>query len=509
MNSPAKQNPQGWPVLAYLGLLWLWVASSCWKEWHGSDYSYGWLVIPLAGYFAFRRLGACPAQTAAPFFASLARMGMLLPAIAALPLELLRLAPLYWRGTAWAIFLVAAIASVSLAYLAGGARWFKASLFSVVFASLAVPWPTFFEQAVSLRLMAMMADIVSELLRLSGVPAEREGMVIILPNCAVGIEEACSGLRSLQASVMLALAAGELANLNLFRRIVLLIVAPYLALMTNLGRTLGLAAAGLHQGAEGVSRWHGPSGTIALLVLALLVAALAWLFRRPPGPVSAGNGFVPPGRLAPLAGGLTLVALAAAHGWYAFHKTDASTEPLLAIANPGAENITSLPAAMQMLSILAPDEGQYLREQDPEFGTVTGYHFFWRSSRETINQVYHRPDVCMPGAGWQSLAEPEEFSVELGGRPVQWHLLRYERKGLRADLLWGAWLDGRPVQFALGRSASVQAQLLWQLIRSGQQDATYEVAAVLVPRQGAPLTTAQAAEILQRTFSLRENSPRR
>lgn len=515
ISEPGISPRPEWSGTVYLGLLWLWLVSSCWQEWRGgADYSYGWLVIPLAGYFAFKRLENLPLR---PRSSRLAQWGLFLPAVAALPLELLRLAPLYWRGTPWAIFLVVAVATLCFACLTGGTGRARALIFPLVFASLAIPWPTFFEQAISLRLMAVIADVVGEFLRFCGIPAQRQGMIITLPNCAVGIEEACSGLRSLQASIMVALAAGELARLGRFRRLILLFVAPYLALVTNLGRTIWLAFAGLRQGAEGIARWHNPSGIIAMLAMALLVAALAWLIRPrkhspgfPVGQEAPAAPVSPPRRSVLAALILIAASLAAAHGWYALHAGSRGADsPLLTIADPEVGDIASLPGALQMLSILAPDEGRYLSKQDADFGPLTGYHFFWKSSRQTINQVYHRPDVCMPGAGWTPLSEPMEFTVDMEGKPIRWYLLQYERDGLRADLLWGAWLDGKPVRFALGRSLSVQAQLLWQLIRSGRRDATYEVAAVLVPQRGGPLALSQAQAILQRTFLLRENPSHR
>ena len=85
-----------------------------------------------------------------------------------------------------------------------------AAIFPLLFLSTGIPWPTAFEYPVTTGLMNGIASFLSEILPFAGIPARREGTMIVLLNCTVGIEEACSGIRSLQSAFMIALAAGEI-----------------------------------------------------------------------------------------------------------------------------------------------------------------------------------------------------------------------------------------------------------------------------------------------------------
>jgi hypothetical protein len=172
-------------------------------------------------------------------------------------------------------------------------------------------------------------------------------------------------------------------------------------------------------------------------------------------------------------------------------------------------NADRLPLPSEIQSELSPSEGVYLRADYPPFGPIQGYHFFWRKSLDAVNQLYHRPDVCMPGAGWKSSASPREIDTDIDGSRTIWHLFQYEQRDAKADLLWGAWLGGRPIPISVEGAAKLQRGLMWHLISGGIRDATYEVAAVLVPRRASPLTDAQAADILSRTFSRNANPPHR
>lgn len=502
-------SPRGISLI-YLGLLWSWTASACWRDWTGSsDYRYGLLVLPLAFYFAFKRLGSTPADSPGNFRLP-AMLALFLPVVFGLPLELLNQSPLHWRPVAWVIFGNAAIGTLGLVYLIGGKAWLRASRFPLLFAATAIPWPTFLEQMAGATLLPWLTETTGDLLRLGGIPVQRQGFLLILPHCVVGIEQACSGLRSLQGALMVSLAAGEITRLSFARRCGLLILAPFIALGINLARTLALSLAGFRGGNEAIHQWHDASGFTAMFATTLILFGFAALIRHqttstsPAIPPVRNPDFSAVPRWLPWG---FLLALGGAHLWYAWHGWNHSaSEPELALRD---HSWTPLPLPADLAAMLHPDKGGYFRETNPDYGALTGYHFFWKSSRETVDQLYHRPDICMPGAGWQLIGTPTPFTSTLYGHPWQWHLLEYERNGIRATMLWGGWLNGAAAEFSLGRSSSLQMQIMRQLVQSGTRNVSYEVAAVLVPFTGNSLTPPEAAKIVEQIFTLNENPARR
>jgi exosortase len=77
--------------------------------------------------------------------------------------------------------------------------------FPILFALIAVPIPGVLWNPIVFGLKGLVTFVNVELLNLWGIPAQQQGSVIQLPNCRVGVDEACSGIRSLQSSLMMAL----------------------------------------------------------------------------------------------------------------------------------------------------------------------------------------------------------------------------------------------------------------------------------------------------------------
>src|SRR5207245_10533355 len=157
----------------------------------------------------------------------------------------------------------------------GGPVFGRAELFPVLFFLTAVPWPPRFEQPIVSSLMRWVADTTTELLRWLGIEAQTSGAAIALRSGLVGISQACSGIRSLQAGIMFGLAMGEWFLLRPVRRVVLLLLAIVLALATNLARTLALSLQAEWHGVDSLDRVHDFIGdtTITALDVGIWVAA--------------------------------------------------------------------------------------------------------------------------------------------------------------------------------------------------------------------------------------------
>ena len=157
--------------------------------------------------------------------------------------------------------------------------------FPVAFIFVAVPWPTLVETPVIQGLMRIVAHVAAETAMLLGIPAQVEGNLIRVSTGLVGVNEACSGIRSLQTSLMIGLLFGELKRLSVLRRVALVVGAVAIALVANFVRAVFLVTVAATKNISEVTRWHDIAGyTIVALVF---VGPWPWpIFLENPNPKS-------------------------------------------------------------------------------------------------------------------------------------------------------------------------------------------------------------------------------
>ena len=263
-------------------LIWAEVINHLRHEWSANpQYSYGWSVPFLALYLLWRRWEKRPAA-GSPTLSAWIPLGLVtLSAVAFLPLRFLAEANPDWRLLSWSFAIAAATLSLSFFYKLGGGKWLRWFAFPILFFLVAVPWPMQFENAVVQTLMRADTSINVTLLDAIGIPAVQLGNVIEVKTGLIGIEEACSGIRSLQATLMISLFLGEFYGFALRRRIVLLVAGAIFAFFCNLVRTGLLVWIGAKDAAKGIEAWHDPAGMVILLTCLFGLWFLSlWLDRK-------------------------------------------------------------------------------------------------------------------------------------------------------------------------------------------------------------------------------------
>jgi exosortase len=295
--------------------------------------------------------------------------------------------------------------------------------------------------ALTLELQLGVTHVVLGALHMLGVPAVRNGNIIELANVAVGVEEACSGVRSLLSCVFAALFFSAALVRRPARRAVLLVLAPLLALAMNIARSLSLTLLA-HAGVEIAGAWHDLTGFAVLALTAALLAALALVLERAganAGAPAAGrdpptNGSAagaagdksgkPPRSLLPA--GLGVAGLLV--GFFVFNTRAAprSTVPppdfatLLPAAPPGWEVATSgdlyrFAPQLQTSHLFQRTYGRATANGSDQF---TVYLAYWPAGQTPVSLVAsHTPDACWPGAGWtpQPTATPR-VELAVAGR---------------------------------------------------------------------------------------------
>ncbi|MFO1461012.1 MAG: exosortase/archaeosortase family protein [Verrucomicrobiota bacterium] len=256
---------------------WIWDLSYQWRSL--VEYQYGWIVVLLTGFLIWERMPTRPLvdePEGFPLCFGLAVAGMPLVALG----ELYRIGVARTPASSMCLSLgIALFLSANLLY-AGGRRTFRHFVFPLVFFFLAVPIPKIVWNPIVFSLQSMITWLNVETLNLMGIPAMKVGHVIQLPRCTVGVDEACSGIRSLQSSLMAALFVGDLMLRRPGSRVVFLVAGLVLAVIGNFLRSLYLSLTANRLGPEGLKAVHDTAGWSVLIFTAAGVVALAWWFTR-------------------------------------------------------------------------------------------------------------------------------------------------------------------------------------------------------------------------------------
>jgi exosortase len=262
------------PILYYMVLHWRDVPT----------YSHGFLVAPLAIYFAWERrptLRRCPVEPTWWGLVPLA-LGALALAVGRLGVELM----------AMRVSFVLTLHGLVLLLL--GRHVYRTLLFPLLFLFLMIPPPQSLVNTVTFPLQLIAADLAVDALHRLAIPALREGKIIHLPHTRLFVADACSGLRSLQALGTLAVVFAYFFRKNAIERIVIVLSAIPIAILVNSLR-VGLTGILTYRLGEGAARgWiHQTEGFVTFAVaLALLmleasilqvVGARTWRRRRPRG----------------------------------------------------------------------------------------------------------------------------------------------------------------------------------------------------------------------------------
>jgi exosortase/archaeosortase family protein len=251
-----------------------------------------------------------------------------------------------------------------------------------------------------------------------GLEGQARGNLIALPNCMLGIDEACSGIRSLQGTLMLTLFLGELLGMTVSRRILLLAAGAGWAFVTNVGRTVLLALAATRGGLPAVEHWHDTAGYTVLGICTAGVSLTAWLLHRRPARRPQFN-MAPAVDLAAITQRLRQAALPSAAGlatlvagltftefWFRLHER--SVTPLtswhfrLPSELPTFRDTEIAPRVRTELRFDVGYGGQW---QDAAGHRWQALYFQWEPGRNAVQTVaVHDPRACLAATGLEEIA---------------------------------------------------------------------------------------------------------
>jgi exosortase len=458
----------------FLAALWFGLCRELSGEWSVNEqYNFGWFVPFFALYLFWLRWQDRPVVSGQWSVVSSQRAGALAIGLIALvlllPLRLFEIANPEWRLLAWIHALAVVTLTLLLLWWAGGKAWLRHFAFPVAFIFIAVPWPTALETPVIQGLMRVVARVAAETAMLLGTPAQVEGNLIRVSNGLVGVNEACSGIRSLQTSLMIGLLFGEVKRLSVLRRLALVVCAVVIALLANFLRAVFLVLVAATENLSEVSRWHDIAGYSIIALVFVATMGLAYLLGRSDardrtseiriqnrqsaigsgadeigdaeGKAATGSGerawqrtsfnrqsAIPIKYMAVALCWLMFVEIGTA-AWYRLHERNLVSAIRWRVHWPEqAPNFRKLKIDNEIRAVLRFDEGDAaawtisspVNNNEPNTVPCSLYVFRWNPGKNSaLLANLHRPDVCLPASGWKQVADhgvrsyPVNGSVEL------------------------------------------------------------------------------------------------
>jgi exosortase len=454
--------------VVFFAALWLILWWQLSGEWSVNDqYSYGWFIPFLAIVLFWLRWEDRPKADHSGHRSAISgqrsnnqeritnnrkaqaiAIGIVIFALSLLfPIRLFEIGNPDWRPLSWLHAICVVAITLVFLWAVGGKPWLRHFAFPVGFTLIAVPWISPIEQPVVQDLMRIVAAISSEVVALFGIPAQLEGHLIRIPGGLIGVNEACSGVRSLQTSLMIGLLFGELKRLSILRRAILVVAAAAIAFLGNCVRAFFLVWVAANQNTAAANRWHDFAGygIVALVFLGtLILTSLFGSGKKQRATIKVESrkdevenegkteghrsGFLISNFYYLLSAAaiiwLGITEFAAAE-WYRAHEGDLAQTMRWQVQWPkAAPNFHEMKIEDDVRRILRFDEGHAATWNLPATDsgsaaankplTCTLYFFRWNSGKNSaLLANLHRPDVCLPSIGWNQTGDTgvKKYSV--------------------------------------------------------------------------------------------------
>ncbi len=439
------------PALALVLFFWLLIWNQQRLEWSVNVvYSYGW-AVPLLALFLIAERAARRPESGRPWprAAVLAAGAVLL--LAYLPVRVVQEANPDWVKVNWLMAgLCAGLSLVALAAI-GGTRYARYFFFPILFCFSALPWPVWMETFLVQELMRGNASICAEVLTFFGLPAIAQGNLIQVADHWVNVEEACSGIRSLQTAFMMSLFLGELNRLGFFRRIGLIVASFGVAFFINLLRTLLLTY--LTGTGAAADRWHDPVGVAAMVLCLAAIWGVAHLFRERAAAAPMASDARELQRVAfPTwfaVAGVAWLALAEVltQAWYISHERALSPPLAWHVSWPQtAPRFQRGEFAERTLALLKFNDGATASWVAEGGYPWQMYYLNWAPGRVSkFLSSSHYPTVCLPATGLKLVAELGLWECTENGVRIPFATYLFEQ-GSQELYVFHAIIEDRPLR---------------------------------------------------------------
>jgi exosortase len=247
----------------YYGILW-----RLGLDWYNDpDYSHGFLIPVLSGYFVWERWEKLRALSVAPSVWGIGVLGfgMLMLVVGSVGAEL------YMQRASF----IVAIAGLVLLVL--GREFLRVLLFPIAVLFFMIPLPAIVVNAIAFPLQLFAAETATLCLYNLGIPVLREGNVIVLAGTTLEVAEACSGIRSLQALLALGTVYGYFTMPVMWKRWVMVFLSIPIAIAANAIRVSGTGVLAHYWGIEAAEGFYHTFQGWLIFVVAFVMLLMCGL----------------------------------------------------------------------------------------------------------------------------------------------------------------------------------------------------------------------------------------
>jgi exosortase len=414
-------------------LLWLWLFVHLHDGWSlNPQYNYGWAVPFLAALLFYLRWidRPRPAAKRDEGFFSTVRLGRWVLLAILLPIRVVEEANPDWRLLGWALAMIVVAYCLLLLQEVGGRPWSVHFAFPICFVLVSVPWLVQIENVIVQNLARGVAAVAVEFAGWVGIGAYQLGNVIELPNGFVGIDEACSGVKTLQAALMVGLFLGELLRLSVQRRLLLVVLGVVWVVLCNIFRATTLVVLAARYGLDALGHWHDLIGTIVVIagMAGLLACALFLNLKSGQRVLMPQDGQTQNISIAETVSviGWLLVVFTATEFWYRAHERGLLERPRWSVHWP-THNIQSQRIAISdaTRAILRYDEASSATWEESPAVKWWGFSAHWKPRRVAVQLAQsHSPEICLPAIG--RVFKRELPPVTIYEKIVDLHFRAYE-----------------------------------------------------------------------------------
>lgn len=263
-------------VLPLLAWMYYRIVPDMVRQWsQDENYSHGFLVPLIAGYFLWQRWPGLKERPVKPD-------GLGLVVIAWGVFQLLAA----WLGTEYFTMrssLIVLLAGMTLFWF--GREVLKGMALPLGYLIFMVPIPYIVYDMLAFPLKLFVTRVSVAFLKMVGVVVMREGNIIMFPATTLEVADACSGIRSLISLLALAVAYAFLMKTSTTRRWAIIVSAVPIAVATNALRVIVTGILAQWWGAGAAEGFFHEFAGMAVFVLAMvMLVAVGEALRRMGGP---------------------------------------------------------------------------------------------------------------------------------------------------------------------------------------------------------------------------------
>ena len=239
--------------------------------WHDPNFSHGFIVPLVAGYFVYEKMDALRNAQPRPWT----------PGLAVIVLGLLMLTAgfLATENFTMRVSFIVYLAGVALFFFGTGI--FRHLGLPLGYLLFMVPLPYILYDAVAFPLKLFVAKYSVISLKLLGITVWREGNIIMFPNIELEVADACSGIRSLMSLIALGVAFAWVSQKTAFRKIILVAMTVPVAIFANWVRVVATGVLAKYWGAKAAEGFFHEFAGLAVFALAIgMMIGIGVLLRR-------------------------------------------------------------------------------------------------------------------------------------------------------------------------------------------------------------------------------------